>query len=164
MEKNAPDDLRLIWKQDAIPVIVRKGKGYKLRVKLPNIRDDSKLQRRARAFLQAARPKGRQPEWLNQYRGWEVSQDWFSNLVDHILARFGKLYIIQPYREQEKCALACMNAQGHECECSCMGANHGTGGPDAGWFEVSETFATRWGESHLACRLMKRSGVPPVGR
>jgi hypothetical protein len=34
-----------------------------------------------------------------------------------------------------------------------MGANHGFGN-DGSWFEVSETFATRWGEEELACRLM----------
>jgi hypothetical protein len=64
MEESAPTDLRQIWKQDSIPVIVRKGKGHKLRVKLPNASEDFELLRRARSFLQAARPKGRQPEWL----------------------------------------------------------------------------------------------------
>jgi hypothetical protein len=159
MEQSAPNDLRRIWRQDEVPVIVRKGKGHKLRVKLPHPSVEFEPLRRARAFLQAARPKGRRPDWLQQYRGWEVSQDWFSDLVDHVLKRFSKLYIIQPYREQEKCAAACMNAQGHECQCSCMGANHGAGGPGAGWFEVSETFATRWGDEQLACRLMERTAA-----
>jgi hypothetical protein len=161
MDRTAPNELRHIWKQENIPVIVRKGKGYKLRIKLPNVGDDLGRRRKEQSFLQAARPNGRQPAWLTQFAGWEVSQGWFSGLVERILDRFGKLYIIQPYREQEKCASACMNARGHECECSCMGANHGAGGPGAGWFEVSETFATRWGESHLACRLMVQ--VPSAG-
>ena len=161
MERSAPSDLRSIWKQDAIPVIVRKGKSHKLRVKLPNASNDFEVRRRACAFLQSARPKGRQPEWLSRYMGWEVAQAWFSDLVDHILSQFGELYIIQPYREQEKCASACMNALGHECQCSCMGANHGAGGPGAGWFEVSETFASRWEDSHLACRFMKRTRTEP---
>jgi len=156
MENSAPSNLRRIWKQNDIPVIVRKGKGYKLRVKLPHPGDDFANRLRARALLQSIRPKGRQPQWLDQFDGWELSQDWFSDLVDHLLKRFSKLYIIQPYREQEKCASRCMNARGHDCECSCMGAHHGAGGPNGGWFEVSETFATRWGESRLACRLMSR--------
>jgi hypothetical protein len=33
-----------------------------------------------------------------------------------------------------------------------MGANHGAGN-DGSWFEVSDTFSTRWGERELACRL-----------
>jgi hypothetical protein len=65
--------------------------------------------------------------------------------------------LIQPYREQEKCAPSCFNARGHDCQCQCMGANHGRGGPNAGWFVVSDTFATKWGEEHLACRLMELS-------
>ncbi|MEP1497973.1 MAG: hypothetical protein ABJK50_20985, partial [Pseudophaeobacter sp.] len=61
--------------------------------------------------------------------------------------------IIQPYREQEICARACQEALGHECQCSCMGANHGAGN-DGSWFEVSDTFSTRWGDRELACRLL----------
>ena len=34
-----------------------------------------------------------------------------------------------------------------------MGANHGIGN-DGSWFEVSDTFSTRWGERELACRLL----------
>lgn len=154
MKLDEPRDLRRVWKQNEIPVIVRKGKDYKLRVKLPHPSSDFDLNRRARAFLQASRPNGREPQWLPKYEGWEVPQDWFSDLVNRILERSSQLYVIQPYRKQEKCASQCMNAEGHECECSCMGANRGVGGPGAGWFEVSDTFATRWGESHLACRLM----------
>ena len=31
--------------------------------------------------------------------------------------------------------------------------NHGIGN-DGSWFEVSDTFSTRWGERELACRLL----------
>ena len=72
---------------------------------------------------------------------------------DRALQRYGKVYIIQPYREQEICARACQEALGHECQCSCMGANHGIGN-DGSWFEVSDTFSTRWGNRELACRLL----------
>jgi len=37
------------------------------------------------------------------------------------LAKYSKVYVIQPYREQEKCSPTCQNAIGHECQCSCMG-------------------------------------------
>lgn len=154
MDQGAPEELRAIWRQDFVPVIVRKGVGYPLRVKLPNPQDNWEWRRVARIWLRAQRARGRIPEWLPQYRGWEVPKAWFNDLVAQMLAKYGKVFIIQPYREQEKCAPACMNAVGHECQCSCMGANHGAGGPGAGWFTVSETFATKWGEEHLACRLM----------
>lgn len=113
----------------------------------------------AYALLQEARPKGLQPEWIDRYKYWEVAQEWFIDLADYILGKYPKLYIIPPYREQEKCASRCMNAQGHKCQYLCMSANHGAGGPCAGWFKVLDTFATRSGESHLACRLMERTSA-----
>lgn len=168
MQDNSTGDLSRIWKQNEIPVVVRKGEGYKLRVKLPSRspkldpHKGFKEWQRACFFLRAVRPSGHQPKWLQRYGGWEVPAGWFNDLVNFLLSHFAKVYIIQPYREQEKCAYQCMNAQGHECECSCMGANHGAGGPGAGWYEVSDTFATRWGESYLACRLVTRVSRPLI--
>jgi hypothetical protein len=74
--------------------------------------------------------------------------------VEQTLKKYKKLYIIQPYRVQEKCAPACWNAEKHECQCSCMGENHGMGNPSGKWFVVSETFATTWRQNELACRLL----------
>ena len=88
-----------------------------------------------------------------------LPKSWFNDFVDRALRRYGKVYIIQPYREQEICAQACQEAQGHECQCSCMGANHGIGN-DGNWFEVSDAFSTRWGERELACRLLTARSWP----
>jgi hypothetical protein len=93
------------------------------------------------------------PKWFLEGKYWEIPITGFNKFVDRSLDRYGKVYIIQPYREQEKCAPACLNAQGHECECSCMGQNHGAGN-DGSWFKVSEAFATRWHDQEIACRLL----------
>jgi hypothetical protein len=137
--------LKKVWNQKLIPVVLRRtGKGERLRVRLPEgDANDNWLQNGRRIA----------PEWNDSERYWELPKAWFDDFVDRSLDRFGKVYIIQPYREQEKCAPACLNAAGHECECSCMGANHGAGN-DGSWFEVSETFATRWHGRELACRLL----------
>lgn len=137
--------LDAIWNQALIPVILRRnGKGEKLRARLPYAKDN-------REWINGI---GRSYAiWIDRGRYWELPKSWFNNFVNVALERYKKLYVIQPYREQEKCAPACMEATGHECECSCMGANHGAGN-DGSWFEVSETFATRWGDRELACRLM----------
>jgi hypothetical protein len=140
-------DARLltVWNQVSIPVILRRGgKGQCLRVRLPYAENN-------RQWLRD--DKRTSPTWVHTGRYWETPKAWFNDLVVRSLARYKNLYIIQPFREQEKCAPACMNALGHECQCSCMGANHGAGN-DGSWYEVSDTFATRWGELHLACRLM----------
>lgn len=135
-------------------MIVRKGEGFRLSLKIPGFLPGLEWQRSVRAWLQATRPRGRSPQWKGKFKCWELPKSWFDDLVGKLVRRYGKLYIIQPYRKQEKCASRCMNAEGHECQCSCMGANHGLGGPDGSWFEVSDTFATRWGDQELACRLM----------
>lgn len=134
-----------VWNQKAIPVILRRNRrGQRLRVRIP-------FSPTNRVWIQNG--KRTSPIWVSDRKYWEIPKTWFNDFVERALKKYGKLYIIQPYREQEKCAPACLNAMGHECECSCMGANHGAGN-DGSWFEVSDTFATRWGNEFLACRLM----------
>lgn len=147
-----PERLRAIWRQRELPVILRRGEGHPLKVKLPGNTEDLMWQISATRWLRCGRRN--RPDWDARFKCWDTPQAWLNPLVQQILRAFKKLYLIQPYREQEKCAPACFNAKGHDCECSCMGANHGQGGPAAGWFVVSDTFATRWGEEHMACRLM----------
>lgn len=145
--QNLEERLKGIWGQTNIPVILRRGgKGQKLRVKLPYNEDN-------RNWLQNGRRVS--PIWMKDEKYWELPQSWFNDLVNRCLDRYRKVYIIQPYREEEKCAPACMTATGHECQCSCMGANHGAGN-DGSWFEVSDTFAVRWRNQHLASRLLER--------
>ncbi|RYC17651.1 hypothetical protein [Ciceribacter ferrooxidans] len=137
--------LREVWRQRKIPVIIRRDeKGEKLRVRLPYAENN-------RQWLNTV---GKSTvTWIDNKSYWELPKNWFNDFVNRALERYGKLYVIQPYREQEKCARKCMEATGHECNCSCMGRNHGAG-INGSWFEVSETFATRWGEKEIACRLM----------
>lgn len=138
--------LTYVWSQKKIPVALRRtGKGEKLRVRLPFSDDNRQWLRNGRRT---------EPMWIGDPKAyWELPKAWFDDFVNRALGRFGKVYIIQPFREQEICARACQEARGHECECSCMGANHGAGN-DGSWFEVSDTFSTRWGERDLACRLL----------
>jgi hypothetical protein len=137
--------LKHVWNQKQIPVVLRRtGKGEHLRVRLPFASDN-------RQWLQDGR-RGT-PEWIAAEAYWELPKAWFNDFVDRSLFRYGSVYIIQPYREQEKCSPACQNAVGHECDCSCMGLHHGAGN-DGSWFEVSDTFSTRWGERMLACRRL----------
>jgi hypothetical protein len=139
------EDLKRVWNQKQIPVVLRRGgKGQHLRIRIPFSPANSE-------WLQNG--KRIKPIWVEEYKCWEMPKAWFNDFVSQALSKYRKLYIIQPYREQETCAPACLNAVGHECQCACMGANHGAGN-DGSWFEVSETFACRWGDQHLACRLM----------
>jgi hypothetical protein len=127
-------------------VLRRGGLGQRLRVRLPYSADNGEWLRDGRRT---------KPDWRDgdKEKYWELPKAWFNDFVNRALKKHGMVYIIQPYREQEICARACMEATGHECQCSCMGANHGAG-VDDGWFEVSEHFAIRNRSPQLACRLM----------
>lgn len=90
--------LNYVWKQKVIPVVLRRiGRGEKLRVRLPSSDDN-------RQWLQNGRRTT--PEWIGGNRTYgELPKSWFDDFVDRALLRYGKVYIIQPYREQEKCRL-----------------------------------------------------------
>ena len=144
-ERESADKLKAIWNQTLLPVVLRRtGKGQRLRVRLPYAETN-------REWLQNGRRDS--PDWIGDKKYWKLPKAWFNDFVDRSLTKYGKVFIIQPYREQEKCAPACQNATGHECQCSCMGLYHGAGN-DGSWFEVSDTFATRWVKQELACRLL----------
>jgi hypothetical protein len=141
------EKLEGIWKQKVIPVIFRK-EDAPLMFKVPFVKDDYEWIRNERR---------NKPTWLKKYSCWEIPKKWFNDSVNRSLQRWGKIYIIQPFHQQEKCAPACAQAIGHICECSCMGENHGSGGLGAEWYEVSDAFATKWHQAELACRLLVAS-------
>lgn len=138
-----------IWKQQRIPVIFRQQRPQPMLVRLPYAPDNH-------AWL---REKGRRhPNWNLRYKCWETPTSWFDSLVHRALTRFGKCYVIQPHKQLQKCAPACWNALGFDCECSCMGKNHGSGHPEGHWREISDTFAFQWGPRQYACRLIVATG------
>ena len=137
-----------IWKQNSVPVIYRQGGSQPLMIRLPFAKDN-------RDWLQSDRR--RTPEWNARFKCWDTPRSWFDDVVTRSLQRFGRIYVIQPYRVQEKCAPACWNARGFECECSCMGAHHGSRNPSGKWRVISDTFAIEWHGRQLACRLIEAS-------
>ena len=104
-------------------------------------------------------PCSRQPSWNHKLKCWETPKAWFDDVVGRSLERNGSAYVIQPYRAQEKCAPACWNAKGLECECSWSGEHHGS--ESQGWKVISETFAVRWHDRQLGCRLIRLPDTNP---
>nr|WP_244666072.1 hypothetical protein [Rhizobium ruizarguesonis] len=138
--------LQWVLTQTGTPVAIRMGKGSKLQVRLPYAIDNKSWLRAGKRSI---------PDWLPNEKRWEIPQSWFNDFVNRALERYHRVYVVQPYHEHEVCAPACWNAVGHECQCSCMGANHGSGQSSA-WFIASDTFAVRWGPRQLACRLLTK--------
>jgi len=145
MDHQTYEQLKQIWNQQNIPVVLRSGGKEKLKTRVPYSKDN-------RAWLKVGHRID--PEWDKEKKYWALPKSWFNDIVIKCIEKHGRVYVIQPYREQEKCAPACWNAKGHECNCSCMGANHGSQGENADWLVISDAFATRWGEKEYACRLL----------
>lgn len=146
--------LKAAWNQRARPVVLRRqGEGEKTRARLPGPLTYSPQHQ---GWIQNGRPI--YPRWNWDERFWEFPKKWFNDFVERCLAAHGAIYIIQPFRDYEICARACMEAQGHECNCSCMGQHHGSGVQGA-WFEVSEAFAIHSSAPQLACRLLVRTSL-----
>lgn len=134
-----------IWNQKSIPVVYRRGKGSPLLLRLPYAEDN-------RTWLKNEHRND--PEWLKDQKCWQAPKAWFERIIRQALVRYRRTYVIQPFNPHEKCAPACWNAVGAECECSCMGANHGSGNPVGKWHIVSETLAVKWGPKQYSCRLL----------
>lgn len=143
--------LRQVWEQRQIPVILRPKEG-RLRVRIPA---GGESLRARRDWLHNGH--GSWPELVATSVGkyWSLPKSWFNDLVERCLDRYRQVYIIQPIRAVEVCAPACWDAEGHICECSCLGANHGTRNSD-GFFVVSDSFAVKWGVEQVAIRLLTR--------
>ena len=144
-------DAGAIWKQEVVPVIYRQGDGQPLMVKLPYSPDNSVWMRDGNR---------RKPKWNKKFTCWETPNAWFKNLIQRALHKFGRIYVIQPHNVLEKCAPACWNANGFECNCSCLGKNHGSGQGARRWWVVSEACALQWQGRQLACQLIERPSFP----
>lgn len=138
--------LRRIWNQGSVPVVWRGGSVRPLVVRLPYALGN-------REWL--AESGNRRPEWLAEDKMWSIPKSWFEYLLQRAIGRYGAVYVIQPFWKTETCAPACWNALRAECECSCMGANHGSGNPEGRWHIVSETLAVRLGTREFSCRLLR---------
>jgi len=133
------------WEQSSIPAVFYNPKMLALCVKLPYAEGN-------RQFLKSDRI--RDPKWHREQKMWTVPKAWFNDLINRSLGRYGRVYVIQPYREREVCAPACWKATGYECTCSCLGSNHGRDWVDHTFFVVSNTYAVRWGGYRLSCRML----------
>ena len=143
-----------IWRNGVIPVIYRPDRQSDLLVRLPGARNAGLWN--DESFLRG--------DFLRQLtcdpktKAWAIPRSRLNYIAARCLCRYQSLWIIQTYRPLEKCAPACWNAQGYDCQCSCLGENHGSG--RALEHVVSETFAFERGGQKLAARFLKQNHGP----
>jgi len=136
-----------VWRQNTVPVIIRDGRVAPLVIRLPYRADNQEWLRDDRRL---------KPKWLRTHKVWSIPKAWFEDTVKRAIDRFDAIWVIQPYRAIEKCAPACWNAAGVHCECSCMGAYHGSQNPFGRWYVISDTFAFQMGPREYSCKLLGR--------
>jgi hypothetical protein len=139
--------LRGIWQQQIVPVVCRQTGSKPLLLRLPYASNN-------REWLKGGRRN--KPKWDKDHKRWEAPRAWFEAIIRDALQRFGSIYVIQQFHASQKCAPACWDATGINCECSCMGANHGSGQPSGRWYIVSDTCAVQWGGQEYSCRLITK--------
>lgn len=151
MESEDSNDanLKRIWRQQEIPVVFKQRHSLPILVRVPFSTGNKDWLRDGRRNI---------PAWNSKFKAWEIPKAWFDSAIKLCLSRYAQTYVIQFYREQQKCAPACWNAEGFHCECSCMGENHGAGHPGHSWYEVSDTFAFSWGTHRYSCRHLLAKG------
>lgn len=131
----------------------------RFRVRLPYAADN-------RQWLKDVCGAGTQPRWADGC--WEIARPHYLALLAALPARVGgPLTVIEDFAEREVCTVSCTNANpdtSHLCECSCLGANHGSGiaggAPGvayrSGWLSVGEQALVQW-------NLIRRTYVIPSG-
>lgn len=133
------------WTQTAIPVVYRRRKAKDVLLRAPYMPD----MRHLLAGLGRKRPR-----WWKTQQCWILPSSWLSRVIALMLELHGRTYLMQWHYKSEKCAPACWNAKGFDCECSCLGANHGSR-DEAGWHVISDVCATRQCDATLACSLIE---------
>ena len=147
-------DMRSLWKEVKMPILYRQGRGMRLKLRLS--RPDQHVSELwpSDEYRFLFRKKHHKPKWEFTKKHWELPYSWLDFVTKHIVSQKGALYLIQPCNSLQVCSRSCQEAQGFECECSCMGAQHGSNNIDFGWFEITDCFAVKSEGNELSCRLI----------
>lgn len=85
-----------------------------------------------RRFVNRLLPKranlGMEPGWV-----WTFNRTHASAVMESVAEEFGTVEVFADYNSMTKCDRRCREARGEDCECSCLGLQHGGGMLMAGW-------------------------------
>jgi hypothetical protein len=149
--KSRFEDAKRAWNQKESPVILRRrkqnGRNQRLRIRLP-------AQGNHFILLKGSNKFNHKPIYVEKGSFWEVPYQRLNDLVEVLAKFYGKVILMQPVKEKQVCARKCMEASGFECECSCLGANHGSENMTSSWYEVDDTYAVRYGSDQVSLKLI----------
>lgn len=114
-----------------------------------------------RAWLGSIRTRGRGLLWQREERHCECHSAWLAALAEVVLAHHCRVWLMQQFDCRAGCNESCITGRGLDCECGCLGRNHGAGLVD-GWAQrIEANDACALLGVVYACRLLgpKESGL-----
>lgn len=92
-----------------------------------------------RAWLKDVLGDRIRPTWNKDLGRWEIARNHFGSVVEALADRLGRIDAYMDFTCIERCDSRCKAARSRECNCVCLGKNHGQGGVTHGWKLVSDT-------------------------
>ena len=97
------------------------------------------------------------PSWNAKSDRWEIARHHLRPLVEAMADRFAAVDVFIDSRAITKCDTRCRDAEGDDCDCQCLGENHGGAAYWRDWRLVSDTtLVTADGVSRRHMRVVRR--------
>ncbi|WP_236652527.1 hypothetical protein [Streptacidiphilus neutrinimicus] len=79
------------------------------------------------------------PAWNREMKCWEIARSHMREVVEALAERFGAVEVALDFRNSSRCDVRCRDAEGDDCDCQCLGENHGGAAYWRAWIQVGET-------------------------
>lgn len=110
--------------------------GHRLAVVMP-------FARGTRYWLREVCGPGTRPEWDRGRGAWLVARPHFRKVVEALARRYGSCEVLVDHNVASMCGAWCRDAEGDECDCACMGENHGGQFWHRAWTKISAEWAVQ---------------------
>lgn len=90
-----------------------------------------------RAWLKRELGARIRPEYIGRGK-WTLARSHLDAVVAALADRFGRVDVFLDFAETQRCDVRCQSARSRECDCTCLGRNHGQGGITHGWKLVGD--------------------------
>lgn len=91
-----------------------------------------------RRWLRSVCGAGSRPEFDRVRKVWLVSRPHFGAVVAALVGEYGAVDVYADHTARSACGALCREAVGDECDCSCLGENHGGQVWRKEWIKLSE--------------------------
>lgn len=109
-----------------------------------------------RAFIHRTLGSMVRPDWNRLENQWEIARQHMRDVVEALAERFGVVEVTIDFRSTSRCDIRCRDAEGDDCDCQCLGENHGGAAYWRSWQHVGETTLVDVGITRRTFRVVAR--------